>query len=94
LLERFNPATDTLIILCRSGNRSRKGRNEAVKAGWPEERAFNMVGSFEGGKNKNKHSLYYGQRWAGGWRLEGLPSIYKTDPALMYPPDVKAVAQE
>lgn len=94
LLERFNPATDTLIILCRSGNRSCKGCNEAVKAGWPEERVFNMMGGFEGGKNKNKQSIYYGQRWAGGWRLEGLPSTYKMDPARMYPPDVKDLAQK
>jgi rhodanese-related sulfurtransferase len=94
LLARFNPATDTLIIFCRSGNRSCKGCNEAIKAGWPEERVFNMMGGFEGGKNKNKHSIHYGQRWAGGWRLEGLPSTYKMDPERMYPPDVKALAQD
>ncbi|MCP4694446.1 MAG: sulfurtransferase [Desulfobacterales bacterium] len=70
LLSRFNPKTDTLIILCRSGNRSCKGCNEAVKAGWPEDKVFNMMGGFEGGKNKNKASIYYGKRWAaaGNWR--------------------------
>ena len=84
LLARFNPATDTLIILCRSGNRS----NEAVKAGWPEDKVFNLMGGFEGGKNKNKQSIYYGKRWAGGWKREGLPWTYTMETALMYKADV------
>ena len=89
LAARFNPETDTLIIFCRSGNRSCGGCNEAVKAGFKEENVFNMMGGFEGDKNKNKDSVYYGQRWGGGWRLEGLPWTYGMDPKLMYPPDVK-----
>jgi hypothetical protein len=50
-----------------------------------------MMGGFEGGKNKNKDSIYYGKRWAGGWKLEGLPWTYKMDSKLMYGPDVKKV---
>jgi rhodanese-related sulfurtransferase len=92
LLARFNPATDTLIIFCRSGNRSCAGCNEAIKAGWPEDKVFNMMGGFEGGKNKNKASQFYGQRWDGGWRLEGLPWTYSMDTALMYKPDVDKTA--
>jgi rhodanese-related sulfurtransferase len=88
LLARFNPATDTLIILCRSGNRSCSGCNEAIKAGWAEENVYNLMGGFEGGKNKNKNSIYYGKRWAGGWKLEGLPWTYKMEAALMYKADV------
>jgi rhodanese-related sulfurtransferase len=89
LLARFNPETDTLIILCRSGNRSCKGCNEAIKAGFKEDKVFNMMGGFEGGKNKNKSSLYYGKRWAGGWKLEGLPWTYSMSNELMYQPDLK-----
>jgi len=92
LLARFNPETDTLIILCRSGNRSCAGCNEAIKAGWAEDKVFNLMGGFEGGKNKNKASSFYGQRWAGGWKLEGLPWTYKMDTALMYKPDVDKMA--
>jgi len=93
LVARFNPQTDTLIIFCRSGNRSCKGCNEAIKAGFEEAKVFNMMGGFEGGKNKNKESQFYGKRWAGGWKLEGLPWTYKMDPKLMYRPDVqKAMA--
>lgn len=93
LLARFNPKTDTLIILCRSGSRSCVGCNEVVKAGWPEDKVYNMMGGFEGGKNKNKASSFYGQRWDGGWRLEGLPWTYKMDTALMYKPDVDKMAR-
>jgi rhodanese-related sulfurtransferase len=88
LLARFNPTTDTLIILCRSGNRSCVGCNEAIKAGWPEDKVFNLMGGFEGGKNKNKESIYYGQRWGGGWKLEGLPWTYSMDTTLIYKADV------
>ena len=89
LAARFNPETDTLIILCRSGNRSCTACNEAIKAGFKEDKVFNMMGGFEGDKNKNKDSAFYGQRWAGGWQREGLPWTYDMDPKLMYPPDVK-----
>ncbi len=74
LRDRFNPETDTLIIFCRSGNRSCKGCNEAIKARFKEDKVFNMMGGFEG--DKNKDSIYYGKRWAGGWKLEGLPWTY------------------
>jgi rhodanese-related sulfurtransferase len=89
LLARFNPENDTLIVLCRSGNRSCKGCNEAIKAGFKEDQVFNLMGGFEGGKNKNKDSIYNGKRWAGGWKLEGLPWTYKMKKELMYLADVK-----
>jgi rhodanese-related sulfurtransferase len=89
LLARFNPESDTLIVLCRSGNRSCTACNEAVKAGFKEETVFNMMGGFEGGKNKNQDSIFYGKRWAGGWKLEGLPWTYAMDPGTMYRPDVQ-----
>ena len=89
LLARFNPETDTLIILCRSGNRSCAACNEAIKAGFKEDKVFNMMGGFEGGKNKNKSSIHYGKRWAGGWKLEGLPWTFKMDKDLMYQPDLQ-----
>lgn len=88
-MARFNPETDILIIFCRSGNRSCTGSNEAIKAGFKEEKVFNMMGGFEGGKNKNKESRFYGQRWAGGWKLEGLPWTYAMDQKYMYQPDVQ-----
>ena len=89
LLARFNPETDTLIIFCRSGNRSCTACNEAIKAGFKEDKVLNLMGGFEGGKNKNKESCFYGQRWAGGWKLEGLPWTYSMDTKYMYQADVE-----
>ena len=89
LLARFNPKTDTLIIMCRSGSRSCLGSNEAVKAGFPEDKVFNLMGGFEGGKMEYKGSAYHGQRTGGSWRNEGLPWTYHMDKKLMYQPDIK-----
>ena len=95
LLARFDPKTDTLIILCRSGNRSCTACNEAIRAGFAEDKVFNLMGGFEGGKNKNTNSIYYGKRWDGGWKLEGLPWTYSMESNLLYKPDVdKTIASK
>lgn len=88
LLARFNPKTDKLIFMCRSGGRSCAASNEAVKAGWSEKDVYNMLGGFEGDKIKDKHSAYHGQRKYGGWRNEGLPWTYHVDKKLLYQADL------
>ncbi|MDO9566006.1 MAG: rhodanese-like domain-containing protein [Candidatus Desulfaltia sp.] len=88
LLARFNPKTDTLLFICRSGSRSCAACNEAVKAGFAENKVFNVMGGFEGGKVKCKSSAYSGQRKLGGWRNEGLPWTYHMDKKLVYQPDI------
>jgi rhodanese-related sulfurtransferase len=87
LLTRFNPKTDTLFFICRSGSRSAVAADEAVKAGWPEEKVFSVMGGFEGDKVTFKKSAYYGQRKLGGWRNEGLPWTYDMDKKLLYQRD-------
>jgi rhodanese-related sulfurtransferase len=88
LLARFNPKTDTLLLMCRSGSRSCLATNEAVKAGWPEGKVFNVMGGFEGDKVSYKNSAYHGQRKLGGWRNEGLPWTYSIDKKLVYQRDL------
>ncbi|RLB83346.1 MAG: hypothetical protein DRH17_02895 [Deltaproteobacteria bacterium] len=88
LLARFNPKTDTLIFICRSGSRSCMACNEAIKAGFAEDKVFNVMGGFEGGKMKYKHSAYCGKRTGGSWRNEGLPWTYHMDKKLVYQPDL------
>jgi rhodanese-related sulfurtransferase len=86
LKKRFNPETDTLIFMCRSGSRSCAATNLAASnAGWPTDKIYNMMGGFEGDKVKNKDSVYYGKRMLGGWKNEGLPWTYKIDSKLAYP---------
>ncbi|MCD6137242.1 MAG: sulfurtransferase [Deltaproteobacteria bacterium] len=88
LLARFNPKTDTLIFMCRSGHRSCIACIEAVKAGFAPNKVFSLLGGFEGGKVKYKGSAFYGQRKLGGWRNEGLPWTYHIDKKLVYKPDL------
>lgn len=86
LKKRFNPETDTLIFMCRSGSRSCDATNLAAsKAGWPIDKIYNMMGGFEGDKVKNEHSVFYEKRVLGGWKNEGLPWTYKIDSKLAYP---------
>ena len=88
LLARFNPKTDTLLFMCRSASRSCAACNEAVKAGFAEDKVFSVMGGFEGGKVKCKGSAYCGQRKLGGWRNEGLAWSYHMDKKLVYQPDL------
>lgn len=88
LKARFNPETDTLLFLCRSGGRSVLATTAAVDAGFKVDKVFNVLGGFEGDKVKDRQSPFYGKRHMGGWRLEGLPWTYKMDPKLMYQPDL------
>lgn len=88
LKARFNPETDTLLFMCRSAKRTISTCNAAVECGFKEDKAFNVLGGFEGDKVKDKASPFYGKRMVGGWRLEGLPWTYKMDPKLIYQPDL------
>jgi rhodanese-related sulfurtransferase len=90
LFARFNPKTDTLILMCRSGGRSIIAIEAAIKAGWPADRIFNMLGGFEGDKLKNTASAHNGKRIGGSWRNEGLPWTYGMDTKLVYQPDLAA----
>ncbi len=84
IMKRFNPETDTLIFMCRSGTRSTIALNAATKAGWPADRSYSIMGGFEGGKIKNTSSSFNGVRKGGGWRNEGLPWTYKMDTQRVY----------
>lgn len=89
LRQRFNPKTDTVILMCRSAERTIDGSTAAVDCGFGADRVFSLLGGFEGDKVKDEASPFYGQRMVGGWRLEGLPWTYSMDPKLMYQPDLK-----
>ncbi|BBO92029.1 rhodanese-like domain-containing protein [Desulfosarcina ovata] len=89
LLSRFNPKTDKLIFMCRSGKRSCFSCKAAIHAGWDPKQVCNMLGGFEGDKIKNADSIYDGQRKVGGWKNEGLPWTYHIDKKLVYRADLK-----
>jgi rhodanese-related sulfurtransferase len=59
---------DTLVLMCRSGQRSAAAAQALTEAGF--RRCYNVAEGFEGDKDAN------GQRNAlGGWRVRGLPWV-------------------
>ncbi len=85
LKAKFNPRADTLLLLCRSAQRTVPAATAAVDCGFSEDRVFNVLGGFEGDKVKDKASPFAGKRMIGGWRLEGLPWTYKYGPEAHVP---------
>ncbi|MCF6291253.1 MAG: hypothetical protein L3J03_09710 [Desulfobacterales bacterium] len=88
LLARFNPETDTLLLMCRSAARTIAASTAAVEAGFKQDKVFNILAGFEGDKVKDKSSRFYGKRRVAGWRLDGLPWTYGMDHKLMYQRDL------
>ena len=89
---------DTLLIMCRSGNRSVPASDLLAQNGF--KHVCNVVGGFEGGKFKGadkrehelmkKYSQHYGRRgFTGGWKYYGLPWTYHMNPKLIYGPHKK-----
>lgn len=84
LRARFNPETDTLLLICRSGKRSCEAATAAVDAGFKANRIFNVMGGVEGDKVKDKASPLHGQRQVNGWKNEKLPWTYSIKKELLY----------
>jgi rhodanese-related sulfurtransferase len=74
--------TDTILVTCRSGNRSTPAVNLLAEAGF--KKVYNVVDGFEGDKEKDETSPNFGKRTVNGWQNAGLPWTYKLDPKLMW----------
>jgi len=72
--------TDTVILMCRSGDRSAKAANVLAKAGYTK--VYTVVDGFEGDKAKKGKNM--GKRVVNGWKNAGLPWTYSMDKDLMY----------
>ncbi len=90
--------TDTLLVTCRSGNRSVPAVNLLVKNGFTN--VYNIRDGVEGGTFKGtseedktlmkKYSTFYGHRnHVEGWKFYGLPYTYHMDPKYIYEPHIK-----
>jgi rhodanese-related sulfurtransferase len=85
----FDPERDTILFICRSGERSIPATEAAIEAGFKADKVYNIRGGFEGDPVMNPDSPLYGKRTIGGWRLEGLPWTYEMDRKYRYQPDLK-----
>jgi rhodanese-related sulfurtransferase len=74
--------TDTILVTCRSGNRSTPAVNLLAEAGFTK--VYNVVDGFEGDKEKDETSPNFGKRTVNGWQNAGLPWTQKLDPKLMW----------
>lgn len=63
--------TDTVLVMCRSGDRSAKAVNALAAAGYTN--AWSVYDGFEGDLSKD------GVRSVNGWKNAGLPWSYKLD---------------
>ena len=77
LQSRFKP-DDALIFMCRSGGRSLRAAQSALKAGY--SRIYNLTEGFEGQSDEK------GYRTKGGWKNSGLPYTYQVNEKLAYKP--------
>lgn len=74
----------TLLLMCRSGNRTAKAANLLAKAGY--KKVYNIYDGFEGDKVKDDMSYFKGKRMVNGWKNSGNPWSYKGDASLIYSP--------
>lgn len=82
-LKEMNLGKDaTIILICRSGDRSSKAQDRLQMAGY--SRVYGIAEGFEG--DLAKDGAKSGQRAVNGWKNANLPWTYKLDRARMYFP--------
>jgi rhodanese-related sulfurtransferase len=74
--------SDTVILICRSGDRSSKAVNLLAELGYTQ--VYSVVDGFEG--DVAKDGPLAGQRVVNGWKNAGLPWTYKLDKDKLYLP--------
>ena len=75
-------SADTLLVMCRSGERSALAANMLIKAGFKD--VYNIVDGMEGDKVDDPASLYHGKRMKNGWKNSGVKWTYDANPQLLW----------
>ena len=70
----------TIIVMCRSGDRSARAADDLTKAGYTN--VYSLVEGFEGDVAKEGPNA--GKRTVNGWKNAGLPWSYTLDKNKMY----------
>jgi len=74
---QFKP-TDTILVMCRSGDRSAMAVNALAKAGFVN--VYNIIDGMEGDMVDDPTSKHYGKRMKNGWKNFGSPWTYDVNP--------------
>jgi rhodanese-related sulfurtransferase len=80
--KKYYAPTDTLLIMCRAGDRAAEAVNALAKAGFTN--AYSIVDSFEGDPVTEEDSYHKGKRVKNGWKNSIAPWTYELDPNLVY----------
>ena len=68
---------DTLLVMCRSGDRSAMAVNKLAAAGFKD--TYSIIDGFEGDKVDDPGSVFHGKRMRNGWK-NSAPWVYTIDP--------------
>jgi rhodanese-related sulfurtransferase len=74
-VKRIAKPDDTILVICRSGNRSAVAVEMLAQAGF--KNAYTVVDGFEGDRNTDRSSSDYGKRTVNGWKNAGLPWTFQ-----------------
>lgn len=80
LAEKKLGKDDTVILICRSGDRTAKAADLLLSAGY--SKVYSVPEGYEGDLAKDGDRA--GQRAVNGWKNDGLPWTYKLDKKKMY----------
>jgi rhodanese-related sulfurtransferase len=87
-VKRIIEPDDTILVTCRSGQRSGPAVNVLAEAGF--KNVYSVVDGFEGDMVRDPESVFRGRRMKNGWRNSGLPWTYEADPDRAYLPGLPA----
>ncbi|WP_243366778.1 rhodanese-like domain-containing protein [Fundidesulfovibrio soli] len=73
---------DTILVLCRSGQRAAVAVNLLAQAGFTN--VYNVVDGFEGDAVNDPESVFNGKRMRNGWKNYGLPWTNALNPELVW----------
>ena len=76
-VKRFTRPGDTLLVMCRSGDRSAKAVDLLAAAGIRD--AYSVTDGVEGDKVTDPDSVFVGKRMKNGWK-NSAPWVYTLDP--------------
>jgi rhodanese-related sulfurtransferase len=76
-VKKIAALNDTLLLMCRSGDRSAKAVNALANAGF--KNAYTITDGFEGDKVTDPDSVFIGKRMKNGWK-NSAPWVYDIDP--------------
>jgi rhodanese-related sulfurtransferase len=76
-IQKLTQPTDTLLVTCRSGDRSAMAVNQLAKAGF--KNAYTIIDGVEGDKVDDPGSIFHGKRMRNGWK-NSAPWVYGYDP--------------